>query len=66
MGLWGKPVDTEDYECFVVEGEDSMRCWVQREVLERVDEYPLTEEGDHLFFVEGVGRLRWSIGEEPA
>lgn len=41
-----------------------MTCWVQQEVMERIREWPLTPEGDYLFYVEGIGRMRWSILEE--
>lgn len=61
MGLWGRPTDEAGYERFYVQGIDGMTCWVQQEVLEKINRYSPTEEGDYLFYVEGIGRMRWSI-----
>lgn len=63
MGLWGRPAESLGYECFSVEETRGITCWIEQEVLDRLPDHPPTEEGDQLFYVEGVGRIRWSINE---
>lgn len=64
-GLLGEPeTDRESYEEFPVQGHRDLSVWVHRDVLAHMGKVKPTAEGDHLFFVDGYGRLRFRlIGE---
>ncbi len=55
VGLFGKPENIEGYEPFAVEGIEKVLCWISKDVLEA---FATSPEKEHLFFVEGTGRLR--------
>ncbi|HBG14596.1 MAG TPA: trimethylamine--corrinoid methyltransferase, partial [Synergistaceae bacterium] len=46
---------------FDVEGHPGMKCHIEEEVFQWMEEAGPMPEGDYLFMVEGVGRLRFSI-----
>ncbi|MCX7828761.1 MAG: hypothetical protein N2315_06080 [Thermanaerothrix sp.] len=64
MGLWGPPEeDLERFSPFPVEGREELTCWVHEDVLRWMERSNPSPEGDYLFFVEGVGRLRFRLRE---
>ncbi|WP_281745642.1 trimethylamine--corrinoid methyltransferase [Thermanaerovibrio acidaminovorans] len=64
-GLWGAPDDAERhlFVPFQVEVEN-VTCWIQDQVLDWMERSRPSPEGDYLFFVEGVGRLRFRLVED--
>lgn len=67
MGLWSKPDEKEgkirEYASYAVADHPEMRCFVEVEILEWLQDTKPTPEGDYLFSVEGMGRLRFSLQE---
>jgi hypothetical protein len=64
-GLLGEPeTDRDQYTVFPVCRHRQLMVWVHRDILARLDEVRPTPEGDHLFFVEGHGRLRFRLVNE--
>ena len=62
MGLWGKPEkDGKEYLLFEIEGHPEILCHIEKAVLEWLNEAKASSEGDYLFMVEGVGRLRFCL-----
>jgi hypothetical protein len=55
VGLFGKPENIEGYEPFAVEDTEKTVCWISEKVLAA---FAASPEEEHLFFVEGTGRLR--------
>ncbi len=61
-GLLGEPAtDREAYAAFPVLEHEGFTAFIHREVLAYRDRVKPTPEGDHLFFVEGFGRLRFRL-----
>lgn len=62
MGLWGKPEENAGkFRVFDVEGHPGMTCHIEEEVFQWMKDAGPMPEGDYLFMVEGVGRLRLSV-----
>lgn len=62
MGLWGYPAEnTGKFRIFYVEGHPGMKCHIEEEVFQWMEDAGPMPEGGYLFMVEGVGRLRFCI-----
>ncbi|MDO9507970.1 MAG: trimethylamine--corrinoid methyltransferase [Thermovirgaceae bacterium] len=62
MGLWGEPEEEKDqYMVYEIEGRPGMKCHIKKDVFEWMEQAGPMPEGDYLFMVEGVGRLRFRI-----
>lgn len=65
MGLWGKPEESpEKYKVFEVAGYPDIKCYIEDEVFQWMEDAGPMPEGDYLFMVEGTGRLRFSLIED--
>ena len=62
VGLPGEPeTDREVYAAFPVLGHEDFTAFLHRDILAYLGRVKPTPEGDHLFFVEGFGRLRFRL-----
>jgi len=63
-GLLGEPVtDRDRYTMMPVLGHEGLTAFVHRDIPAYLVRVKPTPEGDHLFFVEGFGRLRFRLIE---
>lgn len=62
-GLLGAPAAEEagNFEAYPVAGQPGVTAFIHKEVLEHVRKARPTREGDHLFYVEGIGRIRFRL-----
>ncbi len=64
-GLLGEPeADRASYAVFPVHRHKDLTAWIHRDVLAHLEKVQPTPEGDHLFYVEGQGRLRFRLIED--
>jgi hypothetical protein len=62
VGLCGKPEDSvERFRVFEVEGHPEIKCHIEEDVFQWMEDAGPMPEGDYLFMAEGVGRLRFSL-----
>lgn len=62
-GLLGAPAAEEagNFEAYPVAGQPGVTAFIHREVLEHLRKARPTREGDPLFYVEGIGRIRFRL-----
>lgn len=61
-GLLGEPeTDRDNYTVFPVHQHEGLTAWIHRDILDHMGNVRPTPEGDHLFYVEGYGRLRFRL-----
>lgn len=62
VGLIGKPEqEVENYTVLPVLDYPDITAYLHQDVFDFIKTHKPSPEGDHLFFVEGMGRLRFQI-----
>jgi hypothetical protein len=65
-GLAKEPEDKENYTAFPVLEHPEIKAYIHREVIQFLKTEKIGPEGDNLFYVDGVGRLRFQILESDS
>ncbi|MCF7936399.1 MAG: hypothetical protein K9L28_08665 [Synergistales bacterium] len=66
LGLLWKPENSEEYSACEVADQADLTCWIHQDAFSFLDRAERTPEGEYLFFVGGVGRLRLAIEDGEA